>query len=115
MATTLADGDIGLEMPEAILGPLSLGAAYFRHTPATSRFVRSWDDVLTGHLHRSDQPTFAALAAALVQPFRRHPANARLAASQERAISIGVLPLASFLHGHAYFVQRLHQVCRCLV
>ena len=55
------------------------GVLYMRHSPATALFIRAWDDLLAGQIHRVDQLAFNTLIAKHTTPLRNPPRNPRLA------------------------------------
>lgn len=54
------------------------GLIFFRHSPATERFITAWSDMLRADDSVWDQNAFNQLAKEGLEPMRRHSDNPRL-------------------------------------
>ena len=58
----------------------------------------------------TEQAAFNAVVRRGMRPLKTHAGNYRVFYGMDGRATFGVLPLAGFLNGHGYFVQRLHEV-----
>lgn len=87
------------------------GVVFFRHSADTAAFLDGWDAALRGNASASEQEAFSAVVRRPpAKPPMVHPANPHVFLAAGHSLPFGVLPVAGFLNGHTYFVQRLHEV-----
>ena len=91
------------------------GILYFRSSPGAQQFLGSWDAALQGGSNVTEQTAFNAVVRRGMRPLKTHAGNYRVFYGMDGRATFGVLPLAGFLNGHGYFVQRLHEVRQLLL
>ena len=70
---------------------------------------------MQGSSNVTEQAAFNAVVRRGMRPVKTHAGNYRVFYGMDGRATFGVLPLAGFLNGHGYFVQRLHEVRRPLL
>ena len=63
----------------------------------------------------TEQGAFNTVVRRGMRPLKTHAGNYRVFYGMDGRATFGVLPLAGFLNGHGYFVQRLHEVRELLL
>lgn len=91
------------------------GILYFRSSPGAQQFLGSWDAALQGGSNVTEQGAFNTVVRRGMRPLKTHAGNYRVFYGMDSRATFGVLPLAGFLNGHGYFVQRLHEVRELLL
>ena len=80
-----------------------------RPTAATRAFLAAWETTLA-HEAAWDQTVFNNLARQGADLSGGAGANSRLWKGHGGALTVGVLPIATFAGGHTFFVQSLYEV-----
>ena len=81
-----------------------------RPTAATTAFLAAWGSALQAHGTAWDQTVFNNLARQGADLSGGAGADSRLWVGHGGALTLGVLPVASFAGGHTFFVQSLYEV-----
>ncbi len=84
---------------------------FLRRSADTAAFLDAWERAVRGNASASEQEALSAVVRrAPLKPPMVHPANPHVFLAAGRKLPFGVLPVAGFLNGHTYSVQRLHEV-----
>ena len=86
------------------------GLMLLRPTAATTAFLAAWESALQAHETAWDQTVFNNLARQGVDLSGGAGSESRLWKGHGGALTVGVLPVASFAGGHTFFVQSLYEV-----
>ena len=93
----------------------SPGIVFLRRSADTAAFLDAWERALKGNASASEQDALSAVVRrAPLKPPMVHPDNPHVFLAAGQKLPFGVLPVAGFLNGHTYSVQRLHEVPKTL-